>query len=77
MGSALRALVTKGEKGQPLGGKGGSTQNLIQKVDELFWMGEYSVLSNIRPNSSLFVIRFDPNAGIRYFRIIRCSRIGS
>lgn len=46
---------------------------------EMFFlgMGEYALLSNIQSNFSLFVICFVPNAGIRYFQIIRCSRIGS
>ncbi|CAN7950323.1 unnamed protein product [Ixodes hexagonus] len=38
MGSALRALVTKGKKGQPLGGKGGLTQNLIKKLTSYYGM---------------------------------------
>lgn len=38
MGTALRALVTKGKKGQPLGGKGGLTQDLIKKLTNYYGM---------------------------------------
>ncbi|CAN7944761.1 unnamed protein product, partial [Ixodes pacificus] len=38
MGSALRALITKGKKGQPLGGRGGLTQELIKRLTSYYGM---------------------------------------
>ncbi|KAG0410805.1 hypothetical protein HPB47_012080 [Ixodes persulcatus] len=39
MGSALRALITKGKKGQPLGGRGGLTQELIKRLTSYYGNG--------------------------------------
>lgn len=38
MGSALRGLITKGKKGQPLGGRGGLTQELIKRLTSYYGM---------------------------------------
>ncbi|CAN7950047.1 unnamed protein product [Ixodes pacificus] len=38
MGSALRALVTKAKKGEPLGGRGGLTQDLIKRLTSYYGM---------------------------------------
>ncbi|KAH7984679.1 hypothetical protein HPB52_023508 [Rhipicephalus sanguineus] len=36
MGTALRTIVTKSKKDQPIGGKGGLTQNLIKQLTDYY-----------------------------------------